>query len=248
MFSLKDFIKLQRKIKIFGSISFVFVLFFAVFVIFSIVTLFDININRGNEKIIEIFCNLSLSIVFGFLWYRLVEKKLYANFLKKHSDIVSYIVLQEFTDDKKYSVSKNFSSAEIENFINQLDCVKYAKFNEIPTDYFYTKNSRYLILKFENEFLQHYTRKINWEDLWWDYRFNNNKEYLSIEYFDKERKETIKEEIITERIKQNPFHIYILFVIYALKYGKKIAPFQEKKHKKNSDGNFFALLNTRFNY
>ena len=128
--------------------------------------------------------------------------------------------------NEKYDIHKNFSKAEIDEFINDLDCEEFILKNNIQTRYSYVKNENYNVLSFEKDYLKHYTRAIPWKIFSWKYSFQDYEgivEYLEIEYVN-ERQEKIKEEIITDKIKQKTsFHFFLLFVIHDLKYGQRLS-------------------------
>lgn len=231
MFSLEEFRKFVRKKNRLGFVLFIFT-FFSVGITFSILKL-------NQYKILF----LLLFIAIYLISYNLLTRKIDNNFVKKHSDILSFIFLREFTGDKKYDIQKNFKPNEIEDFIKNLNCQEYSELNKIPSEYFYVKNKNYLILKFDEDYLQHYTRKIKWEDISWKYAFVNNDgiyENLSLEYYDKENERIINSEIITDDIQQKPFHIFILFLLYDLKYGKRLS-LSKKNYKKRFPFKFLGL-------
>ena len=233
MFSLEDFAQLERKKNRIGFISFILLFFF--------ISLLFVFLNFKIHQILF----LALFVVIYIITYYLLTKKLDNSFIKKNSDVLSYIFLREYTGNNKYDIQSNFTPTEIKNFIDKLNCEEYAKFNKIPTQYFYVKNKNYPILKFEREYLQHYTRKIQWENISWKYAFVNNDgifEELSLEYFDKENERIVKSKIITNDIKQNPFHVFILFILYDLKYGKRLS-LSMKNYKKRFPFKFLGLSN-----
>ena len=67
---------------------------------------------------------VSAAIIFIVLNH-LFTYKLYDRFLSKHSDIISYIFIREYSGNKKYDIDKHFTSSEIENFIQNLDIDDY---------------------------------------------------------------------------------------------------------------------------
>ncbi|MCW3159796.1 hypothetical protein [Chryseobacterium oryctis] len=153
-----------------------------------------------------------------------MTRNLNRRFEKKHSDIVSYIFYREFYKQKKYDIKRNFTPSEIVNFIQNLDCKSYAEANNISTEYYYVQNNEYPILKFEENYFQHYTRKISWKDLFWKYSFIMNDEvyeFLTTNYTNNNKE--IEEEIITDKISAKSFHIFLLFILYDLKYGQKLS-------------------------
>ncbi|MCW3167966.1 hypothetical protein OMO38_05435 [Chryseobacterium sp. 09-1422] len=152
---------------------------------------------------------------------------MFANkYFKNKKNLIGYVFYREYFGNEKYDIHKNFSKAEIDEFINDLDCEEFILRNKIQTKYFSVKNENYNVLSFEKDYLKHYTRTIPWKILLWKYSFQDNDgidEYLEIEYVN-ERNEKIKEEIITERIRQKTsFHFFLLFVIYDLKYGQRLS-------------------------
>lgn len=231
MFSLEDFAQLERKKSRIGFISFILLFFFISFLFVFL-----------NFKIHQILF-LALNVVIYIITYYFLTKRIDNNFVKKNSDILSYIFLREYTGNKKYDIQNNFTPTEINFFINKLNCEEYAKFNKIPTQYYYVKNKSYPVLNFEGEYLQHYTRKIEWKNISWKYAFVNNGgifEELSLEYFDKEHERTVKSKVITNDIKQNSFHIFILFILYDLKYGKRLS-LSKKNYKQRFPFKFLGL-------
>ncbi|MCU7618600.1 hypothetical protein NZ698_15505 [Chryseobacterium sp. PBS4-4] len=165
------------------------------------------------------------------------EKLFARRYFKDKKNIISYIFFREYFGDKKYNIHDNFTKKEIEEFIENLDCKAFISENKIPSEYFFVKNESYSILKFENEHLKHYTRIIPWEIVSWKYSFQDNEgieEFLEIEYVN-DSNETIKEEIISDRIKQKTsFHLFLLFVIHDLKYGKRLSLQRDYHMKKRS--------------
>lgn len=125
----------------------------------------------------------------------------------------------------------------MKSLLKTLDCEAFIFENKIPSEYSFVKNESYNILKFENEHLKHYTRIIPWEIVSWKYSFQDNEginEFLEIEYVN-ESNQTIKEEIISDRIKQKTsFHLFLLFIIYDLKYGKRLSLKRDYYMKKGS--------------
>lgn len=185
---------------------------------------------------------LSFSIVFLVLNY-LFTRKTYGRFLRKNSDIISYIFIREYSGNKRYDVDKHFTSSEIERFIQSLDCEEYIEFNNIPNDFYYKKNHTYQILGFEKENLQHYTRSIPWKNIFWKYSHIKNDgiyEYLSIQYKN-DNGTDIDEEIITDRIFQKNFHIFLLFILHDLKYGNKLS-LSKNNYKRKIPFKFFRTF------
>ncbi|MCD9853202.1 hypothetical protein LUD75_00675 [Epilithonimonas sp. JDS] len=213
MFSLKSFYSFTKKESRIGLLTF--------FLSFFINILMMLIFKFENNKVL-IF--LSFSIVFLVLNY-LFTHKTYGRFLRKHSDIISYIFIREYSGNKRYDVDKHFTSSEIERFIQSLDCEEYIEFNNIPNDFYYKRNHTYQILGFEKENLRHYTRSIPWKNIFWKYSHTNNDgiyEYLSIQYKNDSGTD-IDEEIITDRIFQKNFHIFLLFILHDLKYGNQLS-------------------------
>jgi len=214
MFLLQDFfkyLKLKNRINIFS-----FILAFFINIIF--IVLFNLTSYK-----IAWFIGL---IIFYLSFVPLFEKVFAYRYLNNNKNLVSFIFYREYFGDRKFDIQKNFSEKEIEDFIECLDCEEFILKNKIPLEYFFVKNKDYKILSFEKNYLKHYTRIIPWEILSWKYSFYDNEgvnEYLVIEYVN-ENNETIKEEILTDRIEQkSSFHLFLLFIIYDLKYGKKLS-------------------------
>lgn len=213
MFSLKEFEKIEKRGNIVTSIAFIVIFFVSVLISLLIFSIFNKEVNN--------FIFFIIFFVFTYIFSEKVNKK----FTKKHKDVVSYIFLREYTGKGKYDLNKNFTSSEIENFIENLNCKEYAKYNSIPIEYYYTNNKDYLILKFDEEKLLHYTREISWKKINWKYAFVKNDgiyEDLEIEYKN-ENGEVINEKIITDKVTQENFHIFLLFILYDLKYGKRLS-------------------------
>ena len=214
MFLLQDFSKFIRLKNRINS--------FAFFLAFVLSVIFLAAFNLTSNPIVW----LVSVIIFYFVLVPLLEKIFADKYFKNKKDIIGYIFYREYFGDVKFDIHKNFSKQEIEEFIEDLDCEEFILKNKIPTEYFFVKNENYTILKFESTYLQHYTRKILWENLMWKYCFTDNEgidEYLETEYVN-ENGESIKEEIITDRIRQKSlFHLFLLFIIYDLKYGKRIS-------------------------
>ncbi len=159
---------------------------------------------------------VSAAIIFIVLNH-LFTYKLYDRFLSKHSDIISYIFIREYSGNKKYDIDKHFTSSEIENFIQNLDIDDYIEFNNLPTEFYYKRNQNCLILGFEKENLQHYTRSIPWEKIFWKYSHIKNDgiyEYLSIQY-KRDIGTDIDEEIITDKILKKTF-IFFCCLFYTI--------------------------------
>jgi len=212
MFSIEDFGKLEKKKNWIG--------FFVFIVSFFISVILFLLLNLIQYKILVFVFFILIYLFFNYL----ITKKINRIFEGKYSDIVSYIFYREFYGKKKYDIKKNFESSEIVNFIQNLDCKSYAEANNIPTEYYYVQNGEYPILKFDENYFQHYTRKISWKDLSWKYTFIMNDgvyEFLTTTYVNDNT--VIKEEIITYKISAKPFHIFLLFILYDLKYGQKLS-------------------------
>jgi len=214
MFLLQDFskfIRLKNRINLFS-----FFLAFIVSVIF--VVIFNLTSN-------PIAWLISL-LIFYFVFVPLLEKKIFGKYFKDKKDIIGYIFYREYFGDVKFGIHKNFSKQEIEEFIEDLDCKEFILKNKIESEFSFRKNKDYNILKFEGSHLKHYTREIPWEIISWKYTFQDEdglEEYLEVEYVN-EQGIIIKEDIITERIRQKTsFHLFLLFVIHDLKYGKRLS-------------------------
>ena len=214
MFLLQDFFKYLKLKNRINTFSFILAFF--------INSIFIIIFNLTSYKIAW-FLGI---IIFYLSFVPLLEKVFADKYLKNNKNLVSFIFYREYFGDHKFDVQKNFSEDEIEDFIKRLDCEEFILKNKIPLEYFYVKNKKYNVLSFEKAYLKHYTRRIPWGILSWKYSFQDNDgvdEYLEIEYIN-EKNETIKEEILTDRIEQkSSFHFFLLFIIYDLKYGKKLS-------------------------
>lgn len=155
-----------------------------------------------------------------------MEKKISGKYFKNKKDIIGYIFYREYFGQSKFDIHKNFSKEEIEEFIKDLDCKEFILKNKIQSEFSFRKNKDYNILKFEGPHLKHYTREIPWEIISGKYSFQDDdgiEEYLEIEYVN-EQGIVIKEDIITERIRQKTsFHLFLLFVIHDLKYGQRLS-------------------------
>lgn len=222
MLSLKDFFSVNKKQNRIGFLTFVLSFFINVIIMLIL----------GLEKN-KFLVFVSTAIIFIVLNH-LFTYKLYDRFLSKHSDIISYIFIREYSGNKKYDIDKHFTSSEIESFIQNLDIDEYIEFNNLPTEFYYKRNQNYLILGFEKENLQHYTRSIHWEKIFWKYSHIKNDgiyEYLSIQY-QSDNGTDIDEEIITGKIFQKNFHIFLLFILHDLKYGKRLSLFKNNYKRK----------------
>lgn len=214
MFLLQDFFKYLKLKNRINSFSFILAFFTN--------SIFIIIFNLTSCKIAWF-----LGIIIFYLSFVPLLEKLFADkYLKSNKNLVSFIFYREYFGGRKFDIQKNFSEKEIQDFIERLDCKEFILKNKIPLEYFYVKNQNYKILSFEKDYLKHYTRRIPWEILSWKYSFYDSEgvnEYLGIEYIN-ENNETIKEEILTDRIEQkSSFHLFLLFIIYDLKYGKKLS-------------------------
>lgn len=225
MFLLQDFSKyigLKNRISIIS--------FFLAFIV-SVIFLAAFNLTSNT---IAWFISV---LIFYFALVPLFEKIFAQKYFKNKKNLIGYIFYREYFGDLKYDVHKNFSKEEIEEFIKDLDCEEFILKNKIQTEYSFVKNDNYNILKFEKTYLKHYTREIPWDILSWKYSFENNEgieEYLEIEYVN-EKGIIIKEDIITDRIKQKTsFHLFLLFVIYDLKYGQRLSLHRGYEMKKRS--------------
>ena len=214
MFLLQDFfkyLKFKNRINTFS-----FILAFILSVIFLVV------FNLASNKIAW-FVSI---IIFYLALVPLFEKIFAIKYFKNKKNLIVYIFYREYFGNEKYDIHKNFSKAEIDEFINDLDCEEFILKNNIQTRYSYVKNENYNVLSFEKDYLKHYTRAIPWKIFSWKYSFQDYEgivEYLEIEYVN-ERQEKIKEEIITDKIKQKTsFHFFLLFVIHDLKYGQRLS-------------------------
>ena len=212
MFSLEDFKKLEKKKS--------WIQFF-VFIVSFFTSVFSLALlNLIQYKILVFVFFILMYLFFNYL----ITKRINRKFEEKYSDIVSYIFFREYYNEKKYDIKKNFTSSEIVNFIENLNCKSYAEANNIPTEFYFVQNNDYLILKFDENYFQHYTRKILWKDLFWKYTFIMNDgvyEFVTTNYVNNNK--VIEEEILTDKISAKPFHIFLLFILYDLKYGKKLS-------------------------
>lgn len=225
MFSLQDFFKYIRLKNRISHISF--------FLAFILDVIFLVIFNLASYKIAWI-----VGVIIFYIALIPVFEKLFAHkYFKDKKNIISYIFFREYFGDRKYNIHENFSKKEIEDFIENLDCEAFISENNIPSEYSFVKNESYSILEFKNVHLKHYTRIIPWEIVSWKYSFRDNEgieEFLEIEYVN-ESNETIKEEIFSDRIKQKTsFHLFLLFVIHDLKYGKRLSLQRDYYMKKRS--------------
>jgi len=180
MFSLKDFFSISKKENRINILLF----FLSFFIIVFILLILGLEKNKFLIFILTPLIYLLLSFT--------IISRIYKRFLKEHSDIVSYIFLREHTGKSKFDVYKNFTTAEVESFIQNLDCEKYIEFNNLPKEYYYRRNENYKILGFERDNLQLYTRTIPWQNISWKYKLIRNEgtyEYLSIQYKNESGKE-----------------------------------------------------------
>ncbi|KQR92540.1 hypothetical protein ASG01_11540 [Chryseobacterium sp. Leaf180] len=214
MFLLQDFskyLKLRNRINTFSFI-----------LAFIINTIFIVLLNLTEYEIAW----LAGIIIFYLALVPLLEKVFANKYLKNNKNLLSFIFYREYFNDNKFDIQKNFSKKEIEDFIECFHCEEFILKNKIPLEYSYVKNKNYNVLTFDKAYLKYYTRTISWEVLSWKYSFRDNEgieEYLEIEY-ENENGIRIKEDIITDRIKQKTsFHLFLLFVIYDLKYGQRLS-------------------------